>query len=191
LAAAINRIALLPEVPGMASPLPPISFADLPSDLVRAVAQEAALDAHRVGCFLDEFLGRLGLAPAEGRSPLPLSRDFLLELAAALRLLVWETNGVRCHVEAGLPPAGQALRNAFRWLHPATAPQAGAAPERLMPRVLALFIERLAWNGRVELGADVVLGEADEDLLADVITDFLWCHRHDLGNEGHTARGTP
>jgi hypothetical protein len=175
----------------MASPPPPISLVDLPPDLVRAVAQDAALDADRVGCFLDELLGRCR-APAAGRPPLLLPPDFLLELAAALRLLAWETSGLRCHLGAGLPPAQQALRDAFRWLKPATAaPETGDGPERLMPRVLALFIERLAWNGRVEWGADIALGEAEEDVLVGVVADFLWSHRHDLGNEGPTAKGTP
>jgi hypothetical protein len=172
----------------MASPLPPISFAELPSDLVRAVAQDAALDADRVGAFLDEFLRRLRLAPAEGRPPLRWPRDFLQELGAALRLLAWEANGIRSHLQAALPPAEQALRDAFRWLQLATAPQASAAPPRLLPRVLALCVERFAWNGRVELGADVALGEADEEVLVAVIADFLWCHRHDLPNEDPTAR---
>jgi hypothetical protein len=175
----------------MASPPPPISLADLPSDLVRAVAEDAALDADRVGCFLDELLGRCGAA-AEGRPPLRLPPDFLLELAAGLRLLAWEAGGLRCHREAGLPPAQQALRDAFRWLKPAAAaPETGDGPERLMPRVLALFIERLAWNGRVEWGADIALGEAEEDVLAEVVANFLWAHRHDLGNEDPTAKGTP
>jgi hypothetical protein len=164
---------------------------DLPSDLVRAVAQDAALDADRVGCFLDQLLGRCA-APAGDRPPLLLPPDFLLELAAALRLLAWETSGLRCHLEAGLPPAQQALRDAFRWLKPATAaPETSDVPDRLMPRVLALFIERLAWNGRAELGADFALGEPDEDVLTEAIADFLWSHRHNLGNEDSAAGGTP
>ena len=148
----------------------PLQLPDFPPDLIQAVARDAARDADRVGL----FLGALGLAP-----PLPLPAAFLLGLGAALRLLLWEQDGIDAHRRAGLPPARQALRDVFRaaagQADPGTAEQAKALPGR----VLALFIEHFAWAGRAELGADLTLGPADEDALLEGLADFLWAHRPD------------
>src|ERR1700675_104227 len=116
----------------MAQPLASLTLDAFPPQVVLAVAQEASCAADRVSLFRDAFFGRLGLMPAEGRPSLLLPRDFLLELAAALRLLVWEKNGLCLHREAGLPPADQAVRDAFRWLKPPETPEAADQPVRLM-----------------------------------------------------------
>ena len=97
-------------------------------------------------------------------------------MGAALRLLEWECCGLSAHTDAGLPPSGQALREAFRHLH---TPGVGPAHvgDTLAYRVIVLFAERFAWAGREELEADVAMGEADEDALLEDLADFLWEHR--------------
>jgi hypothetical protein len=169
----------------------PISLHQLPPELRQAVAQGAADDAERVAAFLDA----LGLRPSgEGtaRVPLRLPTYFLVGLGAALRLLAWEQRGLRVHREAGLPPAHEALRNVFRAVA-ADAPLAEKeqAARRLRRRVLGVFIARLAWDGRALLGADVELGEADEDTLIDALAQFLWQNRHDGDGAAPTEGGRP
>ena len=144
---------------------------EFPLDLVTAVAGDADRDADRVALFLQA----LGLKPSPAR-PLALPAAFLLELGAALRLLEWERRGLSAHTDAGLPPSGQALREALRHLD---IPELAARTlgDTLTYRVMVLFAERFAWAGREELDADVALGEADEDALLDALADFLWDHR--------------
>jgi hypothetical protein len=97
---------------------------------------------------------------------------FLLHLAAALRLLSSEAQGFFPHREAGLPEARQAIRDAFLAL---TDPDAD--PTELCVAVLRLSVERFAWSGPPDLGADVALDEAPEDALLEALADFLWAHR--------------
>ena len=154
----------------------------LPPELVEATAGEAARDADRAGQLLHE----LGFVPSPGR-PVRLPAAFLLDLGAALRLLAWEQGGLHVHRDAGLPPAEQALHDAFRGLVE-SAGATGTAARDLARRVLALFAGRLAWHGRPELDADVALDDLDEDVMLDALAAFLWARRH--AGPGHAAGGT-
>jgi hypothetical protein len=141
---------------------------DLPPDLVYAVALNADCDADWVGV----YLAAAGLKP-----PLRLPTDFLLGLGAALRLYQWEQSGIHLHLAAGLPPAREALHEVLRAATGQAEPEAVERLKTLSSRVLSLFVERFAWNGRVELGADLTLDPPDEDALLDGLADFLWDHR--------------
>jgi hypothetical protein len=152
---------------------PTLTLPDLPPDLIRAVAQEGARDAVRVAHFLDA-LAQTPAGQSLGQRPVRLPADFLLGLGAALRLLLWERNGIRVHLDAGLPPARDALRDVFRSV---IDPEVAARTATLPSRVSALFVDRFAWTGRLELEADVTLGEAQEEALLDALAEFLWVHR--------------
>jgi hypothetical protein len=175
----------------MAASSYPIPLDQFSPDLIQAVARDAAAAADYVAVFLDA-LGLRGTN--EGGTPVPLRLPyfFLLGLGAALRLLVWEQHGVQAHRDAGLPPADEAVRAVFRAV---TAPEPPEEKERrarqLGCRVLAAFVERLAWSGQALLGADVELGQADEDALVDALARFLWACRHDGDGPGQTDRGKP
>src|SRR5689334_13521846 len=104
-----------------------IARVDLPAELVDATVIEAAREADRVALFLHE----LGLLSRSDRT-VGLPPAFLLHLGAALRLLVWEANGLRVHRDQGLPRAEQAIIDAFGTLthesgaegpHPAELPR--------------------------------------------------------------------
>ena len=155
--------------------LPPSSL--LPTELVPAIARDAADDAQRVADFLDA-LGRRPTGEGADRAPLRLPCYVLVFLAAALRLWVWEQGGLFAHRDAGLPSADEAVRDLSQAL---LAPDALAdkemAARRLLRRVLCVFAARLAWGGRALLGADLELGEAEEDALVDALADFLWANR--------------
>ena len=160
-----------------------------PPGLLQAVKHAAADDADRVAQFLDA-LGLRPTGPGAARAPLRLPTFFLVGLGAVTRLREWEQRGLRAHCDAGLPPADEALREVFRAVE---APEPLAAKEqaatRLACRVLAVFVERMAWDGRPLLGADLELGEADEDALVDALSKFLWLNRRDGEGAGPTNRG--
>jgi len=148
----------------------------IPDELAAAVAREAARDAENVAL----FLGELGLTPSpEHRVRLPAA--LLLDLGAALRLLMWESNGLRVHQDSGLPEAERAIVDAFGHLE-ASAEVEASPPVELPRRVVALFAERFAWHGRRDLDADVVLDDhVEEDMLLDVLAELLWDARHPRG----------
>jgi hypothetical protein len=147
----------------------PISAArDFPPDMVNAVTAAAARDADAVGFFLRQ----LGLTGSP-QQPRKLPAGFLLHLAAALRLSLWETQGFSFHHAAGLPAAQQAICDAFHALA-----QANADPTEFCIAVMRLSLERFAWNGLRDLNADIALDELSDDTALDVLAAFLWTHRH-------------
>jgi len=121
------------------------------------------------------FLNELGLGGFPER-PLILPAGFLLDLGAALRLLEWERRGLQAHLQAGLPPARKALSDVCRTLGKQPDP-AAVPPGTLASRVLAVFVERFAWNAWAELNAEVALDQADEEQVLEALADFLWEHR--------------
>ncbi len=135
----------------------------LPEEMIESVAIQAMVDAQNV-C---SFLRAVGL-DASPESPVRVPGGFLLQLGAALRLLKWETLGLRIHKDAGLPSAKEAIREAF-----AKALDPAAQSTELARSVMRLSVERLAWAGTKELGIDVALtGELDDAALDD-LADFL------------------
>jgi hypothetical protein len=154
----------------------------LPPELVRSVANEAARDAVRAASFLDA----VGLTPPPG-GVLQLPANFLLNLGAAMRLLAWEVAGVVVHLEAGLPPARDAIHRVFR----ETVRESGygdCTSPWLSLAVLQLSVERFAWTALRDLRADILLDFPDEDALVEAMARFLWDRRHDLqsGDGGPT-----
>jgi hypothetical protein len=145
-------------------------------ELVETMIGNGLLAAELVVRFLD----RLGvLPPLEERrkNPVALPREFLVELGAILRLALWEQAGIRDHLERGLPRAAQALVDLlvhFDFWPPGE--QSGRPIGGLALIVSKISIYRLAWGGRAELNADVVLDEPDE-LLLERLADYLWAHR--------------
>ena len=143
----------------------------IPEELSDTTAREAARDAGLVSCFLHE----LGLVPPDDH-PVRFPAAFLLRLGAALRLLVWESNGLRVHLEMGLPSAERAIVDAFGLLD--TTAEA-SQPVDFPRSVVALFADRFAWHGRPNLDADVVLDDHVEgDALVEALAQLLWDARH-------------
>ena len=157
---------------GRASTVDPV-----PEELSEAVAREAARDAENVALFLSE----LGFRPSDDR-PVRFPAAFLLALGAALRLLTWESSGLRVHQDSGLPGAERAIIDAFGHLD-VTAEVEVRHPAHLPRKVVALFADRLAWHGRRDLDADVVLDDdVEEDSLLDALAELVWSARHALGH---------
>jgi hypothetical protein len=151
-----------------------------PDEIVAAVVFEAQRDSDNVGL----FLRRLGVnCTLESVRRCPV--EFLRDLGAALRLLVWEHGGHRVHLDAGLPPANEALKSVLLSV---------GGPNRLPPdfalRVFGLFIDRFTWHARLTFDADVALESLPDDAALDTLAEFLWAHRHD-GEEYRIDEGGP
>jgi len=143
------------------------SQADFPAEMVAKVRADAAHDADLVGLFL-QVLG----VRAVPDKPVRLPARFLRHLRIGLRLFFWELQGFFFHREVGLGKARDVIRDAFLSLD-----DADADPTVLSRTVLRLSVERFAWNGPGELGAEVALDDALEDAALDALAAYLWACR--------------
>ena len=143
------------------------SQADFPAEMVAKVRADAARDADLVGLFL-QVLG----VRAVPDKPVRLPARFLRHLRVGLRLFLWELQGFFFHREVGLGKARDVIRDAFLSLD-----DADADPTALSRTVLRLSVERFAWNGPGELGAEVALDDALEDAALDALAKYLWACR--------------
>jgi hypothetical protein len=142
-----------------------------PPELVQFVTEGAAWEADAAVLFLKT----VGLAPQPGKL-CRLPADFLLNLGAAMRLLVWEQAGITAHIEAGLPPALEATGRVF--LEATQQPSREHRPNPwLSLAVFRLTVDLFAWTGRRNLRAEIRLEFPDEDALVEALARFLWDHR--------------
>jgi hypothetical protein len=146
--------------------------------LVEAVRGQAENAAVRASAFLDELLPQI--APAMPRTAWRFPAAFLLQLGTTLWLHYWEQHGITVHRDAGLPPAAQLVVETFQSLTRPGDGQAWSRAERLAVVVMGLFVEHLAWHGDAEMGAEFVVGPADDDAFVEVLAQFLWQHRQNL-----------
>jgi len=142
---------------------------DLGADVITFVCAYALESADWVAAFLRSA----GIEPTPEK-PIVLPRTFLLNLAAALRLIHWELLGLQVHLEAGLPRAEEAFLGVLNSL---SGEPRGEGIE-LATAVLVLHIRQFAWDARSEWHASVALGSLDGDEALDALAEFLWARRH-------------
>jgi hypothetical protein len=147
-------------------------------ELIVALARDAAYMGHLTARFLE----RLGLVPRGKRStlePVALPREFLLELGGVIRVGIWEAAGLSDRLGQDLPRAKHALAELFaRTAGERTSDLGNGSCFGTFQLVCRIVIDRLAWAGREEIGADVVLGDVDDADLLHAIADLLWANRH-------------
>jgi hypothetical protein len=142
---------------------------------VAAVTAQATEDARHVALFLKSFENHVGIhrAPDE---PLRLPLEFLVRLAAALRIFVWEVQGLTPHLDANLPDSDTAFHDAFFPDKNADVPF-----DNLMVQIMGVLRDQFAWRAGPDMGADVVLGRIDDaavDAALDSLANLLWSQRH-------------
>lgn len=155
----------------------------IPAELEASLTRNAIEDADQVVALLSELGFR---EPAPGHPPVRLPAAFLLGLGLALRLSLWEARGLRVHRDAGLPSAAEVLDGVVRQTAVSlndTPPAAVDYVRQLLRDVLRVAAERFAWSGPALLGADVVVGDVDEDQLLDALARLVW----DVRNSGGEA----
>lgn len=168
----------------MVADVSPDVLREYPAELIRFAAEEAGRDADDVAA----FLAAAGLAPPPGETR-GFPPGILLDLGAVVRLRRWEAAGLAVHIEAGLPSAHAALNHVVATLTRAAANPAALTTAGALGRaVFDTAVTRLAWAGRPELGADIALGVADEDILIDALARLLWARRKSApaDNRGRT-----
>jgi hypothetical protein len=146
--------------------------------VVSDLAMEAVVQhAHRIADLTAATLDATGLFPEK---PTYWPVGFLLELGAVLELGLWERQGLRGYLNTDLPTFAEAA--AALATRATKGPQEFAGPRAapLSSRVFHIWMEQFAWQGSHMLGAEIVLGQLDEDQFADVLADFVWQHRHEL-----------
>lgn len=148
------------------------------SELLDAIRIEAALDADRVVIFLDGYCNEIRKhhlsSPLSDGWRTSVSPCFLLELAAALKILTWEKLGLVHYLGMDLPPARERLLRLLQ-----TVGQFDPEPSLFRQRIKA-FCDHFVWHAEQDIGASIALGAIKEDRLAECIAIFLWKHRHDL-----------
>jgi hypothetical protein len=168
----------LPEAMRMEpSTLAAASSYGIPAELIEGTSLEAERDAERVFVFLSSFCEAFDELHPElevrnkWKSMFPAR--FLLELAAALRIIEWEQDGLTTPAMQ-LPQGWDALYEVLLDM----ARTDGTATLSLM--VGRVFADYFAWNARSHIGGSIALDDLDDDQLADRIASFLWEHRNDL-----------
>jgi len=102
----------------------------------------------------------------------------MLELAAALRIYFWEQDGFFLPLSLGLPDGDTAVGQVLRSLN-----DKEFTSRELFSAVSRLCNEKLAWTGPADLGAEVVVEDADEEILLEALAGFLWAHRGNQDQE--------
>jgi hypothetical protein len=152
-------------------------------------------DAHYMADLTGQFLRSQGYgsarenpaAPVLEEPPCGSAADFLLNVAAALRIGVWERAGLRDALPDPLPPSGEALAAAAsHFLECASKPKS-TETLGLSMQVFQVTQQHFARSGRQDLETDVLLSVEGlgEDELLERLADFLWEHRH-LNNQGES-----
>jgi hypothetical protein len=147
-------------------------------EALEAMVRDAVFMADLTADFLDKLL-RLNGDSKSRKGPVSWPRGFLLDLAPILRIALWERTGLIDHLGKEFPPAKQALADLFRrYEENASDPEKEGAYSELRMEVFKTRFNLLAWGGRRELNADVVLGDRDDDRLLEALADLLWENRH-------------
>ncbi len=130
--------------------------------LVRLADQDALLVARFIPAWIE-------LKPGEA-----FPKAFLVELAAILRIARWQQAGLPADLQEQFPPAEflfDELVQAF-----AENPSSfidGSYQPKWPKSVLVTWLHRFSWNAPLEIGAEVVMQEPDEDMVLGAIADFL------------------
>lgn len=153
-------------------------LATIPQEFIDAVVVEAEADAERVALFFkffrQAFIEIHGDAEAVDCFLRHFTEQQLLELAALLRIRIWQSQGL-IKQEMNLPTIThdifkQAMLMMFR---------PGAKSVFTVP-VLTAFYEHFAWSARSKFGANIQLDQLPEDEFVEQLANYLWEHRNDL-----------
>ena len=123
----------------------------------------------------ERLLGLMGFTRADDEA-VQVPVEFLFGLGIALRLYGWEMKGLRVHREAGLPAARELLAELLRRTHASGHGSLREFSAWLRPRFLAAA-RRFATCGPRVLGAEVVMGDADEEELVEALARLCWACR--------------
>lgn len=133
--------------------------------------------AHRNAEMVDRWI-RLLLKRPEGEIVLPA--NFLLELGAIICLAEWESLGLRQFLPDDLPASRVAMYELGARAKKGSSEFEGPDAAPLSIRVFQVWLENFAWQGPELLQAELIVGNVDEDVFADLLADLIWKNRREL-----------
>lgn len=149
----------------------------------------AARYGKRLAKLTGDFLRRSGFCPQLKDGELGscgLPADVLLDLGSLLLLRTWHENRLCEFLSADVPSLEDAGSAFVQQLADVVRGNSSFL-SRLDQVVFANWVQSVAWDGPLELQADLVVGEIDEDTLVDAIAELIWPHRHDSAIDGDHA----
>jgi hypothetical protein len=105
--------------------------------------------------------------------PVRLPISLLLGWKLALRLATWELNGIRAHIEAGMPTADEVLK---RLGAPQDYPDLDDFVRQHSATAIGVLHDSLLWSAGdcdLDIGVDLGIASAGDDELLDAMAD-LW-----------------
>lgn len=158
-------------------------------DLQRSVAESVFIsvmsDAHKIAELTAAFAERLFPKPLRGED-FSLPVRFVLELAAVVRLAVWETAGLGNYLPNDLRDWRLHWRELLQRCQDNGGEFAGPLPPAaasLAARTNRLFRELFLWPTLSTAGIYAVV-KSSRSLDIETLADFLWRHRGSLADEG-------
>jgi len=151
----------------------PQSEFTIPTELHVAITRRAEFHADLVGRYLTQ-----NAAKAERGFP----AAFLLDLAAVLQIGLWEKKGLHEHIAADLPSYAEATATLAARAERSASEFSGLSSAVLSSRVLRAVIYNMAWEAPELLGAELVVDVNEEDELINLLADFVWNNRAELGH---------
>jgi len=150
-----------------------------PINMIEAILRMAEEDAELVA----NWLSAMGIStPSTNKTQNYFPPTLLLGIGRAMRLLVWERQGIRLHIDAGLPESKVVLQQVLNCVYADDIDQLNGLVDKLSGPILELAISQLAWSGPEQLGGDVIVQRPEEDEFLDAIAELLWKYQ-DFGDE--------
>lgn len=141
------------------------AYPQLPADLLRAFVTSADRDADDLAAFIRRSEELVGKTLTGFTSPM------LLGMGLFARFRRWESQGIRVHIEAGLPSAEQMYGSLVDiQSHPNLEAFVTATCQQANSVFYKNFVWMAASDGSVELALSAAV---DEDRLLDAVAEFL------------------
>lgn len=138
------------------------------TDFAIVLHDQANKDADAVA----EFLISRGLFDPNSTSRGPgFTVDQLLGIALSLRLRRWELNGIRVHVEAGLPTSEEVLNQVCNQTRARTLKK--IVEDNWTLTILTFHESILWWTDQCDLAGDIAIVANEDSNFVDAIVDFL------------------
>lgn len=139
--------------------------------LIAEILREGERDARLVAAFLES----IGLSLDAGNG-VGFPEDWLLKLAALLKIARWERAGITAQLGVDLPTSEEVYLDLITLVPGQPARFSG--PE-LSRRVLLIHLGRIAWSPWEHRPAAVAIEQSlAPDEFLDRLAQFLWDHRH-------------
>ena len=142
--------------------------------VIRLADSHAALVAQRLRELEVAYATQLGRPCRFAAVP----AEFLLALAALEQLRIWETKGLRPHLGQQLPQFDDLITLTWHLLQSDRSASAAEIAVTIWRLIFRLCVDKFAWDASAVSGADMLVGDLDDDAVVDAVAQLLWSLRH-------------